>query len=150
MIRFLTLTKALVIQLHRCLTHGLDVALGLRNQQVRITGTRYIPPQTAKLKPLFDAVVAAINHASYPPEKALIAACLIPYLQPFGDGNKRTGRMLANAILFAYDYYPFSYRNIDVTEYRKAIIVIYERTNVYHMKRLFMEQLTFSIDNYFR
>ncbi len=145
------LTSSLVLRLHQKLTEGLGVSSGIRREQVRITGTRYIPPSgRAKLAPLFDDVIRTINRATYPPDKALIAASLIAYLQPFIDGNKRISRMLANALLIAYGYYPLSYRNIDITEYRKAIILIYEQNSLYHIKRLCMEQLRFSIDNYFR
>lgn len=143
-------THTLVLQLHRKLTEGLGVPIGIRQEQVRITGTRYIPPYgKAKLSPLFDDVIQAINQAPYPPDKALLASSLIAYLQPFVDGNKRTSRILGNALLIAHGHYPLSYRNIDVTEYRKAIILIYEQNNLYHMKRLCLEQLRFSVDNYF-
>lgn len=143
------LTHFLITELHHQLTADLDVVRGLRDQPVRITGTRYIPPSGIKIHGLFDRLVKAINRTVYPPEKALIASSLIAYLQPFADGNKRTSRMLANALLFAHGYYPLSYQNMDVNEYRKAIILVYEQNNLYHMKRIFMEQLEFSIENYF-
>lgn len=144
------LTSALIFQLHGQLTEGLGIPSGLRDQQVRITGTRYIPPSgKTKIISLFHDVITAINSAHYPPDKALIAMSLIAYLQPFADGNKRTSRMLSNAILMAYEYYPLSYRNVDVTEYRKAIILLYEQNNLYHLKRICMEQLRFSRDHYF-
>lgn len=145
------LTPTLVLQLHRRLVAGLDISAGLRDQQVRITGTRYIPPSgKTKTTSLFERVIDAINKASYPPDKALIAASMIAYLQPFADGNKRTSRMLANALLLACGYYPLSYRNVDVTEYRKAIILMYEQNNLYHLKRIGMQQLEFAVEHYFR
>lgn len=144
------LTQSLVFQLHKKLTDGLDVPQGIRREQIRITGTRYIPPYgQQKLTSLFEDVLSVINGAVYPPDKALIASVLIAYLQPFVDGNKRTSRMLANALLIAHGHYPLSYRNIDATEYKKAIILIYEQNNLYHIKRLWMEQLRFAVDNYF-
>ena len=71
-------------------------------------------------------------------------------VQPFADGNKRTSRMLSNAVLLAHDYFPLSYRSIDVNEYRSAMIVFYEINNLYNYKRLYMKQLQFAIDNYFQ
>ncbi len=145
------LTENLVLQLHQKLIEGLGVPVGIRREQVRITGTRYIPPSGhVKLAPLFEDVIHSINRAPYAPDKALIASSLLAYLQPFADGNKRTSRMLANALLIAHGYYPLSYRDIDATEYRKAIILIYEQNNLYHIKRLCMEQRRFAVDNYFR
>lgn len=145
------LAPTLVLQLHQKLSEGLDISVGLRDQQVRITGTRYIPPSgKVKIASLFERVIDAVNRAAYPPDKALIAASMIAYLQPFADGNKRTSRMLANALLLAHSYYPLSYRNVDVTEYRKAIILMYEQNNLYHLKRIGMEQLTFAVEHYFQ
>ncbi len=144
------ITKDLIFQLHEKLIEGLDVSMGIRQEQVRITGTRYIPPRGGtKLASLLEDAIQSINNTAYPPDKALIASSLIAYLQPFADGNKRTSRVLANALLIAHGYYPLSYRNIDVTEYKKAIILIYEQNNFYHIKRLCMEQLDFAIQNYF-
>lgn len=145
------ITSTLVLQLHKKISQGLDISAGLRDQQVRITGTRYIPPSgKTKIASLFERVIDAINHAVYPPDKALIAAAMIAYLQPFTDGNKRTSRMLANALLLAHGYYPLSYRNVDVTEYRKAIILVYEKNNLYHLKRICMQQLEFAVEHYFQ
>lgn len=146
-----SLTSNLILQLHQKLVEGLDISIGLRDQQVRITGTRYIPPSgKEKITILFERVIDAINRAPYPPDKALIAASMIAYLQPFSDGNKRTSRMLANALLLAYGYYPLSYRNIDITEYRKAIILMYEQNNLYHLKRIGIQQLEFAVEHYFQ
>jgi Fic family protein len=42
----------------------------------------------------------------------------VPYLQPFTDGNKRTSRLLANAVLLAQDYPPVSFFTADETTYK--------------------------------
>ena len=91
-----------------------------------------------------------INKNKEPLEKALIANTMISYIQPYSDGNKRTGRMLTNGILLAHDYYPLSYRSIDEQEFKKALILFYEQESIYHLKRLFIEQLVFAYKNYFR
>jgi len=74
---------------------------------------------------------------------------MISYLQPFTDGNKRTARMASNAILIANNYYPLSYRSIDEVEFKKALILFYEQNNLYHLKRLFLEQYRFAMQTYF-
>lgn len=139
-----------IVQLHNVLTKDL-ITSGIRSQKVKITGTSY--------EPLFDKhdlenslkkLIKYINATKYPPEKALILAVMIAYLQPFADGNKRTARMLANAILIAYDYFPLSYRNVDVNEYRNAMIVFYETNNLFNFKRIFMSQLEFAVKNYWQ
>ena len=139
-----------VIQLHNVLTRGL-VTSGVRSQRVRITGTVYEP--LSSKHDLEDAVrklIKYINAVVYPPEKALILAAMVAYIQPFADGNKRTARMISNALLMAYDYPSLSYRNVDVNEYRSALVIFYEINNLFHFKRIFMDQLEFVIENYFQ
>ena len=149
--QFKQLTFPLITQLHNVLIADLSVTTGVRNQPVRITGTQYVPPRgQEQLASHLRQIIDHSNALTYPPDKALAAACLIPYLQPFADGNKRTGRLLANAILLAHGYFPLSYRNVDVTEYRKAMLVFYEQQNLWHFKRLFVEQLTFAMHNYWQ
>ena len=80
----------------------------------------------------------------------MIASVMIAYIQPFNDGNKRTARTLSNAILLAHDFFPLSYRNVDINEYRKALILFYEQNNLYHFKKIFLGQLEFALNNYFR
>jgi len=112
-----------VVQLHNILTKGL-VASGVRSQKVRITGTDYQPlSDKHDLENALRELIKHISSTKYPPEKALVLASMIAYLQPFADGNKRTARMLSNAVLIAYDYFPLSYRNVDVNEYRSAMII---------------------------
>ncbi|MEK7497996.1 MAG: Fic family protein [Patescibacteria group bacterium] len=138
-----------VLQLHNVLTEGL-VSSGIRSQRVRITGTAYEP--LADKHDLGDSLrrlIKFVNATPYPPEKALILASMIAYLQPFADGNKRTARMLANAVLVAHDYFPLSYRNVDVNDYRNSMIIFYETNNLFHFKRIFMSQLKFAMENYF-
>ena len=107
---------------------------------MRITGTVYEPlADRHDLEVALRELIKYVNATKYPPEKALIA-----------DGNKRTSRMLANAVLMAEDYPPLSYRSVDVNEYRSAMIVFYETNNLFHFKRIFVDQLEFAIENYFK
>lgn len=139
-----------VTQLHGVLTKGMGVPTGIREQRVRIAGTLYEPLHGRhKLEENLRKIINHINKSTYPPEKALVASCMIAYLQPFADGNKRTSRMLANAILLAHNYFPLSYRSVDVNEYRRAMVLFYEQNNLYHFKRIFLEQLEFAVNNYF-
>ncbi|MBU0619434.1 Fic family protein [Patescibacteria group bacterium] len=138
-------------QLHRVLTKGLRVTSGIRSQPVRITGTLYEPMSSRHdLELATRQLIKHLNSTKFPPEKALIAACMVAYIQPFADGNKRTARMLSNAILLANGYFPLSYRDVDVNDYRKAMILFYEQNNLYHFKRMFLEQLQLAQENYFR
>ena len=78
------------------------------------------------------------------------AGCLVGSVYSTVDGNKRTARILSNAILLANSYYPLSYRSVDEIEYKKALIIFYEQFNIYYFKKIFLEQYQFSVDNYFK
>lgn len=96
-----------------------------------------------------EQLVTSIENTANPIEKALISVLMISYIQPFEDGNKRTGRILANAILHANNYCPLSYRSVDETEYKKAVILFYETNSLCYFKELFTEQFKFAVEQYF-
>lgn len=148
---FRIISISTVNQLHNILVKGLSISTGIRKQAVGITGTLYSPLDNEfQIKEAFEEIIAVINKAKTPFEKALVAHFMIPYLQPYSDGNKRTGRMLTNAILLAGDRYPLSYRSVDEEEFKKALILFYEQHSIVHIKRLFIEQIKFANDNYFK
>ena len=82
-------------------------------------------------------------------EKALLALVLISYIQPFSDGNKRTARIISNAILINNKYCPISFRTVESIEYKKAMLVFYEQSNINPFKRVFMNQFEFAVNTYF-
>lgn len=148
---FLDLTLEAILKIHSILIKDLGISENIRLQPVAIAGTNYLPPKDKEsLSKYLSSLIEVINEETYPVSKALIAVCLISYLQPFIDGNKRTGRMLANAILIANDIIPLSFRNVDELEYKKALILFYEQNVISAFKAIFTEQLIFSNSNYFR
>ncbi|MDP3917745.1 MAG: Fic family protein [Candidatus Woesebacteria bacterium] len=148
---FKELTLKKVIKLHSILTNELEVTQGIREGAVAITGTVYVPLFGAlKLKKALEETVKLINKADFPLEKALIASSMIAYIQGFNDGNKRTARTLANALLISNNYYPLSYRDIKESDYIKNLILFYEQTTLFGLKQLLVDQYIFSQENYFR
>lgn len=147
---FDSLTLNNLFELHSVLTKGLSITSGIRKQAVGITGTTYLPLSSEfEIKEALERTLETVNKIQYPLEKALIASTMIAYLQPFADGNKRTARMIANAVLLAHDYFPLSYRSVDENEYKEALILFFETNNLYHVKRLFLEQYRFALNTYF-
>lgn len=149
--KFKELTMNKILNFHSILVKDLEVSSSIRKNKVAITGTEYMPlssPEEIKIE--LQKIVDTTNTINFPLTKALLTALMIAYLQPFVDGNKRTSRTLANAILIAYDLYPLSYRDVDIIEYIKAMILFYETNNMYHFKRIFINQYYFSINNYFQ
>lgn len=148
---FKTISISEINQLHNILTEGLGISFGIRKQAVGITGTTYRPLDNEhQIKEVFEKTINTVNKTKNPFEKTLIVHFMIPYIQPYADGNKRTARMLTNAILLAYDLYPLSYRSIDEDKFKKALILFYEEESVCEIKRLFIEQVKFANETYFR
>ena len=148
---FKKITFSQITQLHNILVKDLSISKGVRKEVVGITGTTYRPlDNTWQIREALEKSITAINASTFPLEKVLIVSALISYIQPFADGNKRTGRMLANAILLAFDYYPLSYRSVDETTYKKALLVFYEQHSIVYLKKILIEQYIFALETYFK
>lgn len=146
---FKELTLAKVEELHAILVDNLNVIKGLRTMPVGIVGTNYKPLfNQHQIKEAIEKLIEKINSTEYIIEKALIAVLMISYIQPFEDGNKRTSRLLCNAILLALGCAPLSYRSVDENNYRESILVFYEKNSLIPMKNIFIEQYIFSTQNY--
>ncbi|MDA3839973.1 MAG: Fic family protein [Patescibacteria group bacterium] len=140
-----------IIDLHEVIIKDMDVVKGLRKNPVGITGTVYRPLEDKnKIREALNKICDLVNSKENILEKALLLNLLIAYLQPFGDGNKRTSRLMGNAILMVNDYCPLSFRSIDELEYKKAIIIFYEQNNLSYFRNLFIEQYSFAVENYFK
>lgn len=146
--KIITLKK--LEELHSLLISDLGVNKGLRKSPVGIVGTNYKPlSNQLQIKDAVDKLIITINNTKNIIEKALITVIMISYIQPFEDGNKRTGRILANAILFANGYCPLSYRSVNESDYKKAVIIFYENNSIDYFKTLFVEQFKFAVEKYF-
>jgi Fic family protein len=147
---FKELTIRKIEMLHQLLTDKLGVEKGIRQGMVGIVGTDYKPLDNAyQIKEALQELVDVVNKEENPLTKALTVALMIAYIQPFEDGNKRTSRILGNAILLAHDYCPLSYRSVDEVEYKKAVILFYEQNNAFYFKELFLEQFKQAVNKYF-
>lgn len=145
------ITVRFIEELHSLLIEGLGVGRNLRSRSVGVTGTAYKPLDTVYLiREALERICRLINNKTQVFEKALLAVLLISYLQPFEDGNKRTARMLGNALLIQAGMCPLSYRSVDSLDYKKAVLLFYEQGNLSAFKRLFLEQVQFSVTNYFQ
>lgn len=88
--------------MHALLTRP-SVLGGLRAGGVSITATACVPPASrVEIASLLDGILGGINGFKEPAEKALGCLVLLPYLQPFAYRNRRTSRLMANAVLVAH------------------------------------------------
>jgi len=140
-----------VVNTHELLTEKVDIKKDFRDHPVGITGTIYRPiPRRKDIEIVMGELIEALSAVANPFVKAFIVLIMIAYIQPFEDGNKRTSRIIANAILHANEKAMLSYRNIDTSEYKKAMILFYEQNNISYIKELFIAQFEFAVENYFR
>lgn len=148
--RFQVLVRADIEYLHHILTKGLGVTRNIRKRAVGITGTKYVPlDNTYQIEDALEKTIKLINGKENIFEKSLLALVLLSYIQPFEDGNKRTARTVSNSILFAQGHVPLSYVNVDVDEYKRAMLLFYEQNNISAMKTIFLEQCDYAVKNYF-
>jgi len=147
--KFKTLTRKNLEELHTILVKGLSVGLGLRKRPVGVLGSIYRPLDNVRqILEAVEILGEAVTKMTNPYAKALVAILGLSYIQPFEDGNKRTSRLLANAILLAYGCAPLSYRSVDENDYREAILVFYELNSLAPFKKIFISQYEFAAKNY--
>ena len=144
-----SLTKINLEHLHKLLVDGLSVGFGLRGKPVGVIGSKYQPLDNVyQITEGVENLSRAIDRMDSPYAKALLAVLGISYLQPFEDGNKRTARLMANAILLAYGLAPLSYRSVEEGEYREAMLVFYEINSLIPFKKIFITQYDFAARTY--
>lgn len=142
-------TRAVIEEVHRLLTDSLGVSHALRSRMVGITGSAYRPLDNEhQIREALDALITAVGRASDAYSAALILLAGLSYVQPFEDGNKRTARLMANAVLVANGCAPLSYRSTDEVAYREAMLVFYELHSIMPIKQIFSEQYLFAADQY--
>lgn len=147
---FLTLNIRDIEYIHSILIKHLWVTKNIRKAGVGITWTKYVPLDNEfQIREALEKMCNLVNSKEFFFEKALLTLLLLSYIQPFEDWNKRTARMLANAILLANNSIPLSYRVISVDEYKKATILFYEKNNFSYFKKLFIRQVENAVDVFF-
>jgi Fic family protein len=136
--------------IHSILVKELDISRNIRSRRVGISGTNYKPLDNEfQIKEAVESMCTLINSKKNVFEKALLSLVLISYIQPFSDGNKRTARIISNAILINNHFCPISFRTIDSIEYKKAMLLFYEQTNISPFKKVFIGQFEFAVNTYF-
>ena len=144
------LTISHIEDIHTLLTKELSIDKGLRHRRVGITGTQYHPLDNEfQIREAMRDMCTIINNRENVFEKALLALVLISYIQPFTDGNKRTARIVSNALLIAHSYCPLSFRTVDSIDYKKAMLLFYEQNNLHAFKQIFINQYEFAVQEYF-
>lgn len=143
-------TISKIEDIHHMLTKELDIDRHIRKRKVGISGTNYAPIDNEfQIIEALEQTCNLINQKENIFEKALLALMMLSYIQPFVDGNKRTARIVSNAILMNYHYCPLSFRTVDSIEYKKAMLLFYEQNNIHNFKQIFITQYEFAVKTYF-
>jgi Fic family protein len=129
------LTTSLVRNLHAVLMQDLladsDALGAIRQKVVNISDTVYVPTQVPSLlEEMLESVVEKGRLIKNPIEAAFFLWVNLAYLQPFEDGNKRTSRLAANIPLMLYNCAPLSFLDVDVHDYARAMLGVYEFCDV--------------------
>ncbi len=144
------ISVACIEDIHHLLVKELDIDKNIRKSRVGISGTNYRPlDNTFQLKEALEAMCSLINTKESIFEKSLLALALISYIQPFTDGNKRTARIISNALLIHHQYCPISFRTVDSVEYKMALLLFYEQNNISVFKEMYIQQFEFAVNTYF-
>ena len=135
---FQTISLSRMEDIHSLLIEGLGVERNLRHIRVGISGTNYRPLDVeAQIREAVEDMCVLVNGKEDPYEKALLTLLLIAYIQPFADGNKRTSRLMSNALLIANGVCPLSFRTVAADDYRAALPrdKTKQQTTIYAIKK---------------
>ncbi len=139
-----------VEDIHSILVKDMNIDRNIRKTRVGISGTNYTPLDNEfQIRDALQDMCGIVNTRENIFEKALLLLVLISYIQPFVDGNKRTARIIGNAIMIRNQTCPISFRTIDSIEYKKAILVFYEQNSIIAFKDIFIKQYEFAVNSYF-
>ncbi len=144
------LTIGRIEDIHSILMKNLGVERNIRKRGVGVGGTDYKPLTIHQQ--IIDAVQQMcdlVNSQDNVFEKALFILVLTSYIQAFNDGNKRTARIISNAILMENGYCPLSYRSVKASDYKKAMLLFYEQNNITEFKKIFISQYEYAVNKYF-
>ncbi len=134
---------ATVEELHKIIGYNLGIASGVRKRLVKISASNYIPlANPHQLRENAGKIFEIIDRFADPFLRSLMALSLIPYLQIFEDGNKRTGRMLANAILISTIGKGFSLRKVSARGLALAYLAFYEFNSIKALSEILHAELT--------
>lgn len=144
------LTVRAIGDIHSLLIKDLGIDRNIRQRRVGISGTNYKPlDNEPQIREALIDMCELINAKEDIFEKSFLALVLLSYIQAFVDGNKRTARIVSNAILIAHGYCPISFRTVASIEYKKAMLIFYEQNNISAFKEIFIDQYEFAVNTYF-
>ena len=142
-----------ILNLHALLASNLlddsDATGRLRYIGVGIEGSVFHPLEVPQLiEECFDQILATASAIIDPFEQAFFVMVQLPYLQPFGDVNKRVSRLAANIPLIKANLSPLSFESMSRGVYTEAVLGVYELNSIDLLREVFIWAYKRSADRY--
>ena len=103
----------------------------LRVAPVGIRGTSYIPTAVPQIiDECFRQILRTASDIEDPFEQSFFLLVHIPYLQPFLDGNKRTGRLAANIPFIRQNCIPITFMEVPPEDFTDGMLAVYEMNRI--------------------
>lgn len=146
------MTPETVMRLHAMLMRTLvrqDNLGAIRKDPVSITTSSYVPSKdSAELSFGLAELCWKVSNTSDPFEASFALLAGISYLQPFIDGNKRTGRLLSNIPLLKAGLPPISFIGVQRAEYGIAMTTWYELGDTSYLSKAIADGYAMSAPSY--
>jgi hypothetical protein len=137
------ITFATLEHMHKLIGYNLGIDAGVRKRLVKISASNYTPMTNPhQIRESIDRILIIISKQNDPYQKALLALSLVPYLQTFEDGNKRTGRMLSNAITISMIGRGFSLKKVEARDLAMAYLAFYEFNSLKALADILKKELS--------
>lgn len=149
----ISVSRADICNIHALLADGLLIDPGmagrLRRMPAAIGRSSYRPlDDQYEIEEEFTILVAKAQAIGDPFEQSFFLLAHIPYLQAFGDINKRTSRIVSNVPLLKSGLAPMSFVAMDDKSYMDGILGIYELNNVSLLREAYIDAYVASARNY--
>lgn len=149
----ITLSRQDLFNLHALLSTGLLInpamAGRLREMAVDIAYSSYKPlDDKFEIEDEFEVLVYKAAEIQNPFEQSFFLLLHIPYLQPFDDVNKRTGRVAANIPLLKAGLAPLSFVAMNDRDYIDGLLGVYELNNIALLRDAYIAAYRASAENY--
>lgn len=134
------LSLQVVLLWHKRLFEGTkpDIAGRIREHQVAISGSRFMPPMPSEVQPLLREFFRWYNRSKtslHPVELAATVHLKFVTIHPLTDGNGRISRLLMNFILQRHGFPPMNIPYSDRRSYYNAL----ERSQVKNVDSIFIQ-----------
>jgi hypothetical protein len=110
-------------------------------EEVNLGASAYLPPFRPGTHYVAQALEGLVQRANtlHPAQAALYLMTRMPYLQAFANGNKRTSRIAANALLLAQGLAPLSFADMDKASYIRGMAAFYELGSTDLIEQVFVQ-----------